>query len=46
MRPEDLKAMAIRIFRSRGEVKDDWHWRKRTREWIRSLIRQYRERTA
>lgn len=39
---ENCKIVAIRLFKSRAEVKNDWHWRKDRREHIRNLIWTYR----
>lgn len=40
---EAHRTMAIRLFKSRAEVKDDYHWRLWRRRDIRSHLYQYRE---
>jgi len=46
---EDEKSLKIyltitsRMFRKRGEVKDDWYWRRDHREQIRHYIREIRK---
>jgi len=40
------KILAFRLFKSRAEVKTDWHWRLRRRKEILGHIRQYREKKS